>query len=183
MQEEVRSGSPGVFPGDKGSVAGGQVIAGSIVGPGRPVSAWSLLLRPASVGAVAYLVAAAVLGTWWGLGVVAVALGGGLAWRIRAAKRARARRQPEIVLSWRPSRLLEAVMAKVVLEEDGLRKVVTWALLATVVMAVAALGGAVVAAVAGHGLPLLVGVLVAILAAWVRRRAGRPPAALPSRGW
>ena len=174
---------PGTFSGTPGGCPGGHVVAGPTARPTPPVSTWSVLLRPASVGAVAYLLAAALLGAWWGLGVVALALGGSLAWRIRAAKRARARQQPEIVLSWRPSRLLEAVMAKVVLEEDGLRQVVTWTLVGTIAMAVAALVAAVVAAVAGHGLPLLVGVLVAVVAASARRRAGRPQPTLPDRGW
>jgi len=183
IQEGVFSGQEGVSSGRTGMCAGREVLVGSTREPTPPVSARSLLVRPAFVGGIGYLVAAAALGAWWGLGVVAVALGGGLAWRTRAARRARERRQPEIVLSWRPSRLLEAVMAKVVLEEDGLREVVTWALVAAVATAVAVLVGAAVAAVAGHGLPLLVGVLVAVAAAWARRRARRSRPALPSRRW
>lgn len=174
---------PGVFFGGSGMFSDGEAVVEPTTGPSSPAPAGWLLLRPLSLGAVGYLVVAAILGAWWGLGVVAAALTGGLAWRIRAARRARLRMEPEVVLSWRPSRLVEAVIAKVVLEEDGLRKVVSWALVATVAAGVAALVGAVVAAVAGHGIPLLAGLVVAVATSWARRRSSRVRAALPGRTW
>jgi hypothetical protein len=114
-------------------------------------------------GLVAYLVAAYLLAAWWGLGILVVTSAAFVAWRRRDSFGHHSALDP-----WHPSRLVEMIMRKVVVEEDGLRRVLLWGLVGTVAAGIVAAVALVVVLVAGRGLPLLAGIVIGGLLAYGR---------------
>lgn len=139
-------------------------------GSGRGSRHW-----PLWGGLLAYLVVAYVLAAWWGLGILLVGSAAFLAWQRRDTFGRHSALDP-----WHPSRLVELVMRKVVVEEDGLRRVLLWGLVGTVAAGIVAAVALVVVLVAGRGLPLLAGLVIGGLLAYGRHLANRHTS-LPDR--